>query len=51
MKQQKRKYEKPHLKSVRLDVKTSVLAVCHTSTNTAPFGSLPVCYLNSACLS
>ena len=32
----KRAYEKPVLRKVKLEVKTSVLAVCNTSTSTTP---------------
>jgi hypothetical protein len=33
---EKRVYEKPALRRVRLDVKTAVLATCHSSTITTP---------------
>lgn len=36
MSKKKRAYEKPALRKVRLEVKTSVLAVCHTSTVATP---------------
>lgn len=34
--EQKQAYEKPSLRKVRLEVKTSVLAACHTSLISTP---------------
>ena len=36
---EKRSYEKPELRRVRIEVETSVLASCHTSSATQPLGS------------
>jgi len=36
MEQNKRAYEKPSLRKVRLEVKTSVLATCHNSQTNTP---------------
>ena len=52
MEKEKQVYEKPQLRKVRLDVKASVLAVCHSSLAPAaetPGGclSIPLCYSNS----
>jgi len=48
----KQAYVKPALRKVRLEVKTSVLGVCHTSTVSSPLipGGLP-CKINSSCSS
>lgn len=51
--EKKIKYEKPVLRKVRLEIKTSVLATCRTSTDSTPNaqGGPLVCYLNPSCMS
>ena len=40
-------YEKPVLRKVRLEVKTSVLAVCNSSIVPTPQGGIPNCHIPS----
>jgi hypothetical protein len=48
MSEKKQAYERPVLRKVRLEVKTSVLAVCNISSSTTP---APGCNLpNSNCM-
>ncbi len=47
--EKKQAYEKPALRKVRLEVKTSVLASCHSSVVTSPQTAPVPCKLNNIC--
>ena len=45
MKEKKQAYERPALRKVRLEVKTSVLVDCNTSVSTTPVEDIAGCNL------
>jgi len=45
----KKRYEAPAVKRVRLVIKNSVLAVCHSSPNTTPKDNGISCQISVAC--
>ena len=48
----KKRYEAPTVKKVRLEVKNAVLGVCNTSyAQLTPYDGITTCYLNPLCVS